>query len=158
MTRSGMMLHLCAQSRALRPFSPKSFVCSIERVSTGILTLSSAAWSANAAPGPDNSFHRRIIGQSWIALDFADVPSWEKRLSARELAEHLFTGKNKKGSEREARCPCGVYPPQVFARIKPRYWLSGLKVRTPASVEEQTPAGSARTTPSSSAQKPLMPV
>src|SRR5215467_6799206 len=38
------------------------------------------------------------------------------------------------------------------------YWLSGLKVRIPASVLEQTPAGSTRITASSSAQKARIPV
>jgi len=46
--------------------------------------------------------------------------------------------------------------PQVLAELN--YWLSGLKVRTPASVKEHFPAGSTRTTESSSAQKPRIPV
>jgi len=66
-------------------------------------------------------------------------------------------GQKTKGSERVLAAPIGVYPPQVFAGTE-SYWLSGLKVRTPASVLEQTPAGSTRTTASSSAQKPRMPV
>ena len=62
-----------------------------------------------------------------------------------------------KGSECEARCPYGLYPPPGTSPDL-NYWLSGLKVRMPASELEQTPAGSTRTTASSSAQKPRMPV
>src|SRR5579862_10054237 len=48
--------------------------------------------------------------------------------------------------------------PQVLRQLVRNYWLSGLKVRTPASVLEHTPAGSTRTTPSSSAQNARIPV
>ena len=67
-----------------------------------------------------------------------------------------FSQTKTKGSECELaalwRIPSPGYLPDLY------YWLSGLKVRTPASVLEQAPAGSTRTTASSSAQKPRMPV
>ena len=55
------------------------------------------------------------------------------------------------------RCSVACTLPQVL-RQTVAYWLSGLNVRMPASVVEQTPAGSTRTTASSSAQKPRRPV
>ena len=71
-------------------------------------------------------------------------------------AKPKFSQTKTKGSECELaalwRIPSPGYLPDLY------YWLSGLKVRTPASVLEQAPAGSTRTTASSSAQKPRMPV
>src|SRR4051812_44420771 len=52
----------------------------------------------------------------------------------------------------------GLYPPPGTCQTVADYWLSGLKVRMPASVLEQTPAGSTRTTASSSAQNARRPV
>ena len=81
-----------------------------------------------------------------VATAIAGVPWVKPKLSQTKT----------KGSERELaalwRIPSPGYLPDLS------YWLSGLKVRTPASVLEQTPAGSTRTTASSSAQKPRMPV
>src|SRR5215469_1377308 len=64
--------------------------------------------------------------------------------------------KSKRAANSRSLLPACTLP-QVL-RQTVAYWLSGLKVRMPASVLAHTPAGSTRTTASSSAQKARIPV
>jgi hypothetical protein len=69
-----------------------------------------------------------------------------------------FTPRKVKGAANlRSLLPWLVSSPSIL-RQNVAYWLSGLNVRTPASVVEQTPAGQTRTTASSSAQKARRPV
>ena len=92
---------------------------------------------------------------------------WEKNVMALFscILDRLFVEKPGACSIKKQRAasvnslPRWLIPsPRYSPKSNVSYWLSGLKVRTPASVLEQAPAGSTRTTASSSAQKPRMPV
>src|ERR1700756_1954539 len=72
-----------------------------------------------------------------------------RTLGGRRATRNL--GHKRTRAASRACCP-------LYALAAGGYWLSGLNVRMPASVVEQTPAGSTRTTASSSAQKPRRPV
>jgi len=83
--------------------------------------------------------------------------SWRagRRLIRCALSAHVcafpYSPRSEGSNERSLPAPCllspGTWP--ILA-----YWLSGLNVRMPASVAEQTPAESTRTPASSSAQNP----
>ena len=83
------------------------------------------------------------------SLGFSCVVQWTKSGVKKQP-------KNKRAANlRSLLLACTL--PQVL-RQTVAYWLSGLKVRMPASVLAHTPAGSTRTTASSSAQKARIPV
>ena len=92
---------------------------------------------------------------------------WEKNATAAFscVLDRLFVEKPAACSIKKQRAasvnslpPWLIPSPRYSPKSNVSYWLSGLKVRMPASVLEQAPAGSTRTTASSSAQKPRMPV
>ena len=93
----------------------------------------------------------RIFGNQPMALTGTNQPS-----QVEEYGESFAAGGRRPGKMKGAAV--GRSRGLGFRASSRTYWLSGLKVRIPASVLEQTPAGSTRITASSSAQKARIPV
>jgi len=101
----------------------------------------------------------RELGGSTISVTHPRKKATISELEEDILAHRKTAEKQPKNKEAANSCSLlsGLSHSQAL-RQKVTYWLSGLKVRIPASVLEQTPAGSTRTTASSSAQKARIPV
>ena len=125
----------------------KTLYLSHDSMSTITVILLTAAHNCDHTI-PYAQSHRSTNGQTALACAF-------ERVTIPTLAPTIIRTKEQRP---RVRCAMACTLPRNVLHQTDAYWLSGLNVRTPASVVEQTPVGSTRTTASSSAQKPRIPV